>query len=61
MKLLARNELTVVPSQRRFYDFVRSAAVGAPSTQFTSHAPSTVMKTSEPAGSHASCTIFAGM
>jgi hypothetical protein len=43
-----------------FY-FVRSAAVGGPSTQFTSHARSTVMNTSDPAGNQASCTILAGM
>ena len=40
---------------------VTSAAVGAPSTQFTSHGPSTVMKATAPAATHASCTIRAGM
>src|SRR6266700_5934163 len=39
----------------------KSAAVGGPSTQLMSHAPSTVMNVSEFAGNHASCTIFAGM
>src|SRR4029077_3990913 len=41
--------------------FVKSAAVGGPSIQFTSHAPSTVMNVNEFAGSHASCTILAGI
>src|SRR5207248_4623897 len=40
---------------------VKSAAVGGPSTQLMSHAPSTVMNVSEFMGNHASCTIFAGM
>src|SRR4029077_7205464 len=40
---------------------VKSAAVGGPSTQFTSHGPSTVMNVKEFAGSHASWTILAGM
>jgi hypothetical protein len=53
-------------SRSRFTaEFVRygvtSAAVGAPSTQFTSHGPSAVMKVTEPAPTHASCTIRAGM
>src|SRR5207247_11172344 len=41
--------------------FVKSAAVGGPSTQLMSHAPSTVMNVSEFAGSHASSIILAGM
>src|SRR6266568_8694 len=40
--------------------FVRSAAVGGPSTQFTSQAVSTVMKVRESALSQASWTILAG-
>jgi len=48
-------------SDRSISYFVRSAAVGGPSTQLTSQAVSTVMKVREPAGSQASCTIFAGM
>ena len=40
---------------------MRSAAVGAPSTQVTSHGPSTVMNTTLPADGHASWTIFAGI
>src|SRR5437762_3650428 len=44
-----------------FCYLVRSAAVGGPSTQFTSHGPSTVMNVKEFAGSHASWTILAGM
>src|SRR5207248_6665528 len=49
------------PSICRSGYLVRSAAVGGPSTQFTSHGPSTVMNVNEFAGSQASWTIFAGM
>src|SRR5436190_9675424 len=49
------------PSTYRSGYLVRSAAVGGPSTQFTSHGPSTVMNVNEFAGIHASWTIFAGI
>jgi len=50
------------PSDQRIQGYlVISAAVGGPSTQFTSQAASTVMNVRAPAGSQASWTIFAGM
>ena len=56
--------LFVYSVKKSFVEFssygVTSAAVGAPSTQFTSHGPSMVMKATAPAATHASCTIRAG-
>jgi len=39
---------------RPHHHLVTSVAVGGPSTQLTSHAPSTVMNVNEASGSHAS-------
>src|SRR5436190_24262407 len=55
-------KLTLFHKDRRESSyFIRSAAVGGPSTQLVSHAPSTVMNVSEFVGNQASWVIFAGM